>query len=233
MNMNNKQKAILYLIAIIWVFAICIYLISINILHPISLFAILFGCYPWGKFIWGVCNLEKHNTTRILKRILPKCGFSIEKTEWDEEHTFMRIYGVYQGDHFIIEASTVSLFIKIYDLVWHSVQASDPSMRLYLEAINETNAAYSNLSVIMCEPDEKDMRDIYTASITIIPDYQPHVYLDHLMCDMLNCKKTFAESVQKDRPWLKAKRGPIGFNTSCEQENSEKTKISGFAANAD
>jgi hypothetical protein len=53
------------------------------------------------------------------------------------------------------------------------------------------------------------------------------------MCDMLNCKKTFAESVQKVRPWLKAKRGPIGFNTSCEQENSEKTKISGFAANAD
>ncbi|MBO5698604.1 MAG: hypothetical protein J6R79_01175 [Bacteroidaceae bacterium] len=145
----------------------------------------------------------------------------------------MRIYGVYQGDHFIIDASPESLYINIYDLMWHSVKSTDPSMRIYLEAINDTNAENPNSSVVMCDPNENDMRDIYTISKTIIPDYQPQLYLETLMCDILNCKKTFAENVQKDRPWLKAKRGPIGFNTSSEEDTPKKTKVTGFAANAE
>ena len=231
--MNDQQRAYLYLLATLLACAACIYLIAIEILHPIAFLFVLFGCYHWCKFIWDYFNIERRRPTRVLKKLLPKCGFSIEKTEWNEEHTCMRIFGVYQGDHFIIDASPESLYINIYDLMWHSVKSTDPSMRIYLEAINDTNADNPNSSVVMCAPDENDMRDIYTISKTIIPDYQPQLYLETLMCDMLNCKRTFAESVQKDRPWLKAKRGPIGFNTSCEEETPKKTKVTGFAANAE
>ena len=233
MTINNTQKALLYLLAIILACSTCIYLITIEILHPVSIFVVLFGCFHWCKSIWEIYNIERHNPTRILKKILPKVGFSIENTEWNEERTFMRIHGVYQDDHFIIDASPESLYVNIYDLAWHRIKSTAPSIRTYLEAINDTNAAHPHASVVMCDPDENDMRDIYTASKTIIPDYHPHLYLDSLMCDMLNCKRTFAESVQKDRPWLKAKRGPIGFNTSYEEETPTKTKVTGFAANAE
>ena len=233
MNMNEQQKGVLILLAILLACSTSIYLIIINILHPIAFLFVLFGCYPWCKVIWDTYNREKHRPTRILKKILPKFGFSIENTEWHKEDNLMRIFGVYQDDRFIIDASPECLYINIYDLAWHSIKSTDPSMRQYLEALNDTNAVHPNMSVIMGDPDENDMRDIFTASKTLIPEFQPHIYLESLMCDMLNCKRTFIENVQKDRPWLKAKRGPIGFNTSNEQETPAKTKVTGFAAHAE
>lgn len=145
----------------------------------------------------------------------------------------MNIYGDYQNEKFIIKASPDSLYINICTLTWHRIKSTDPSIHQYLEAINDTNAEHPNISVIMCDPDENDMRYIYTASTTLIPEYQPHIYLEQLICDIANSKSTFAENLQKDRPWLKAKRGPIGFNTSYEEETPAKTKVTGFAANAE
>ena len=211
--MNNNHKAILYSIAILLAMGSCIYLIHIGILHEISLLFLLFGVYPWCKNVWDVYNTERHIPTRILKELLPKCGFNIEKTEWNEEKNFVQYWGKYQGDNFLIEASTQSLYINIYDLPWNNIKSSDSSITSYIEAINDTNALNPNMSVVMCHPDENNMRDIYTYSRTILPDYQAEIYLEHLMCDMLNCKNTFAECLKKDRPWLNAKKSPIGFHS--------------------
>lgn len=82
-----------------------------------------------------------------------------------------------------------------------------------METINDTNALNPNMSVVMRHPDENNMRDIYTYSRTILPDYHAEIYLEHLMCEMLNCKNTFAECLKKDRPWLNAKKSPIGFHS--------------------
>ncbi len=111
--MNNNHKAILYSIAILLAMGSCIYLIHIGILHEISLLFLLFGVYPWCKNVWDVYNTERHIPTRILKELLPKCGFNIEKTEWNEEKNFVQYWGKYQGDNFLIEASTQSLYINI------------------------------------------------------------------------------------------------------------------------
>ena len=174
--MNNNHKAILYSIAILLAIGSCIYLIHIGILHEISLLFVLFGIYPWCKNIWDVYNAERHIPTRILKELLPKCGFNIEKTEWNEEKNFVQYWGKYQGDNFLIEASTQSLYINIYDLPWNNIKSSDASITSYMEAINDTNALNPNMSVVMCHPDENNMRDIYTYSRTILPDYQAEIY---------------------------------------------------------
>lgn len=212
--MRDKQKVVLYLVAATLAFSICIYLIVIGILHVVAVLPLLFGCYPWYKYIWNVYNIERRNTIRILKKILPKSNFSIEQTDWNEEHTLLRFWGKYQGDNFMIEASPHSLYINVYDLPWHNIKSSDASMHRYMEAVNDTNAKYPHLCVVVCDPDENEMRDIYTLSRTILPDYHPNEYLDNLMCTMLNCKNTLAESLKRERPWLNSKRNSIGFNAA-------------------
>lgn len=156
-----------------------------------------FGIYPWCKIIWDVYNAERHTPTRILKELLPKCGFNIEKTEWNEEKNFVQYWGKYQGDIFLIEASTPSLYINIYDLPWNNIKSSDASITSYIEAINDTNALNPNMSVVMCHPDEIICAIFIRTAGTILPDYHAEIYLEHLMCDMLNCKKTFAECLKK------------------------------------
>ena len=76
----------------------------------------------------------------------------------------MQYWGKYQGDNFLIEASTPSLYINIYDLPWNNIKSSGASITSYIEAINDTNALNPNMSVVMCHPDENNMRDIYTYS---------------------------------------------------------------------
>ncbi len=50
-------------------------------------------------------------------------------------------------------------------------------------------------------------------TMTILPTFKPAEYLESLMSDMLNCKRTFADSINKQRPWMKQQRNPIGSNT--------------------
>ncbi len=210
--MNTEiRKAWLSAIGIVVIFAVCSYLIYIEIFHVCVLIFAAFGCYPWGKYIIAVVRHVLKNPVKILGKALPKCGFSIDKKEWNEERTFVRFSGKYQGDNFILEAAPNCAYINVYDLPWHSIKITDPQMAQLMEAVNDTNAQSANMSVVVCDPDDEGNRDIYTLSKTILPNYKPEDYLDSLMCDMLNRKRALAESMGRQRPWMKPQRGPIGF----------------------
>lgn len=232
MTMIHKHKALICLLAVILVSAVSIYLTIIGVLPFFALIALLFGCHPWYKYIWNSYNIERRNTTKILKRILPQSGFLIEHEEWDEKHSQLQFVGKFNEEHFMIEASPNSPYINVYDLTWNRINASDPSMHRFVEAVNDTNAINPNMSVIVCDPDEENLRYIHTISKTILPDYRPHEYLECLMSSMLECKGTLIECFNRDRPWLNAKRGPIGFNTSQNHDNDDNAINTGFAATA-
>lgn len=219
MTLNYRQKAWAALAGIIAVIGASIYFIIIDVLNAGALIVVAFGCYPWAKYIWQVLRFEHRNTVRVLKSALPKCGFSIEDTEWNDDKTAVRFHGKYQGDNFMVEAYPSSAYVMVFDMPWSGIKASDPSVPRLLEAINETNAEASNMSVYLMDPDEDGVRNVYTLSKTILPSYQLEQYLDSLMCDMLNRKKALHDNFGKERPWMTQRRGPVGFNVQSQESN--------------
>lgn len=223
MNLNYRQKALAYLAIIIAAIATGTALVIAGVLNWAgTLFVVAFGCLPLAKYVWQVAIHEKHDTIRILKAALPKCGFSIRETEWNDDKTAVRFHGQYQGDNFTIQAAHGYSYVEILDLPWSGIKSSDPAIGQMMEAINETNASSANMSVILCEPNEEGVRQLYTLAKTILPTYRPEAYLDSLMCDMLNRKKALHDNFAKPRPWMETpKRGPVGFNVAVEQEPQE------------
>lgn len=146
MILNYRQKAWASFAGIIAVFAVCMYLIVIDVLNVGASIVAAFGCYPWAKYIWQVVGYERRNPIRVLKAALPKCGFSIEDTEWSVDKTTVRFHGKYQGDRFMIEADSSAAYVMIFDMPWSEIKASDPSVPRLLEAINETNVGAANLN---------------------------------------------------------------------------------------
>lgn len=214
MEINKKKKALSAVFGIMVILGVCGYLIFIDVL-PYAVFLIaLLGCYPWGKYLWSVISSERRNTVRILKATLPKFGFIVEESSWDDDHSVVSILGKYQEEKFLVTASPGAAYIKVYDLPWLDVKSTDPSMPHMMEAVNDTNANIGNCRVIVSNPDSNGTRNVYTCSVTILPSYKPDEYLESLMCDMLNCKRTLAESIKQERPWMRQKRNPIGFSSA-------------------
>ena len=95
-------------------------------------------------------------------------------------------------------------------LPWNNIKSSDASITSYIEAINDTNALNPNMSVVMCHPDEIICAIFIRTAGTILPDYHAEIYLEHLMCDMLNCKKHLQNASKKRSPLVKCKEKPHG-----------------------
>lgn len=226
MTLNYRQKAWLNLAGIVTAWCFTIYLMLLDSRNGGAIIIALLCSWVWGRYALRVLGYERRNTIRILKASLPKCGFSIRETEWNDEKTAVRFHGKYQGDNFMVEASPSSAYILVFDMPWTAIRASDPSVPRLLEAINETNIESANMSVCMMEPDEEGVRQIYTLSKTILPSYKPEQYLDSLMCDMLNRKKALHDNFDKPRPWMNTtKRGPVGFNVGNTKKDATDESI--------
>lgn len=222
MTLSNRQKAWACVAGIAAVLAVVSYL---RVIHAVTWAAWPFAvlcCYPWAKYAWQVFQYERRNTVRALNKALPKCGFAIENAGWNESETEFQFHGKYQGDNFVIVASPTVAYFWIYDLAWLCVKASDPSKHMVLEAINEINANAGNISVFITEPQEQGNRNILTVSKTILPFYKNAEFLACLMCDMLNQKAKFRESLEKERPWMARRAGPIGFNAGVTNDDENK-----------
>ncbi len=225
MENNYRYKAIAAFFGILIILGGCAYLVYTDVLIRWAIILAAWGCYPWAKYIWNVVNIERRNTIRILKNSLPKCGFTIEDESWNEDHTVINFSGKYQEENFLVSAAPNTAYIRVYDLPWLDIKTSDPNMSHVMEAINDTNSKSGNHSVIVSDPDEKGVRNVYTCSVTILPEYKPVEYLDSLMCDMLNSKRTFADCTTRQRPWLKQARHPIGFN-AIQHKDADSAKQS-------
>ena len=217
-----KKTAILNGVGIIGILGGTTSLVLLNILNEGAFILAAIACYPMVKYLWQFAGYIHRDTILILRKALPKAGFSIENTEWNDQHTTIRFHGKYQGDNFMVEAANESVYIMIYDMPWQGVKSSDPIVPKIMEAINEVNSAASNMSVVMCEPNEDGMRHIYTLSRTILPTFRPEQYIDSLMCDMLNRKPALVEAVNKERPYMVQRRGPVGFNVQQTSANTEE-----------
>lgn len=223
MTLNYRQKAWAYAAGILAVFGTCAYFIFMDVGNAGLLIPAAFGCFPWAKYIWLVVRHEQSNTVRQLKKAFPKLGFSVTDTTWDDDKTAVRFTGEYRGDNFIIEAAHDSAYVRVVDLPWLEMKAVDPAVPRMQESINETNAEVSNMCVYMTHPDDDGIRHIYTLARTILPSHRPEEYLDVLMCDMLNRKRSLQENFAKERPWLNQRRGPVGFTVNSDQKSENNS----------
>lgn len=226
-----KKTAILNSLGIAGVLAGTSVLVAMSILNAGAFILAAIACFTMAKQLWQIAGIMRRNTIRILSKALPKAGFSIENTEWNEQHTAIRFFGKYKEDNFMIEAANDCAFVMIYDMPWQGVKTSDPIMPKLMEAVNDVNAGSSNMSVIVCEPNDEGVRSIYTLSKTIIPTYRPEEYLDSLMCDMLNRKPALVDAINKERPYMAQRRGPVGF--SVQQPSDQVDEPAAPAAKND
>lgn len=179
------------------------------------------ACLPAFKWLWHYAQRMHYDTVRRLIKRLPKAGFKIMDTKWSDDGTTVHFNGTYQGDHFKVNAIVGCAYVEFNDLPWYEVDAADPLITRVLEAINDVNERMPNISVVMKEPNKDGKRIIYTRGLTILPTHRTEVYIESLMCDMLNRKRAFFEAFHKERPYMSYRRTPVGFNVP---EASDQTQ---------
>lgn len=218
-----NRNALLNAIGIFGVLAGTTVCVALGILHPIAYLLAIAACAPMAKYLWAYAKYLHHNPIRILQKLLPKIGFKIENTEWNDNHSAVRFHGIFREENFFVEASDSTYFIDILDCAWQTVPATDKMIPRLMEAVNEVNARSSNMSVVVGEPAEDGLRRIYTTCRTIIDMRYPEEYMETLMCDMLNCKGRLSESLKKERPYMEPRRSPMGFQTTTADDDSAES----------
>ena len=223
--MTKKQKtAAVNVLAIVAILGATTALVLTGVLHA-GVFALAaLAVFPFAKSLWQAAKEYRRNTARLLRKAFPKIGFSVEDTEWSDDRKHVRFTGKYREDNFVIEASPNDCaFVRIIDLPWASIAASDPNVTRFLEAANCVNSQMPNISVVLGRPDDEGNRPLYTMADTTLPVGNTAEYLDALLIDILNRKPTFAEAYHLVEPTPAQRRGPIGFTAPQPAAATEDT----------
>lgn len=215
-----EKKALqngLYILILLGVTAV---LVVTKVISAWAFLIVPLAGFPLVKPIWYYIQDLRWSSIRVLRKALPKAGFVIEKEEWNDKHDAVRFNGKYQGYDFIIVAYTTNLYVWLDDMIWERLPASDSRMPKILEALNEVNTKSPGMSVVISEPDTNGIRSIHTITQIVLPGYSPADYLDYLMCEMLNRRLAFVEAFNKERPYMRQRRGPVGFNAQEDSANA-------------
>lgn len=221
--MDYRLKVGLHAAGIVAVLIAGVVLVQQGILYEAALFFIGIGCWLWGVYAWRLLQSELHDTIHIVNRNLAKSGFEFLESKWlnpEASNPTLRYYGRFAGEYLLIDMCHQAPSIYVVDWAWHSVKSNDPIIPILLEAINDTNAEHSNMSVALSDPNDEGDRELYTICSTVLPAYRVDDYLRFVFTQMIDQKKVLLKNMQRERPWTTQKRGPIGFSIQREAESS-------------
>lgn len=105
----------------------------------------------------------------------------------------------YQGEHFIINASSESFFIDIWDPWWLIVPLDDlEQISNVRKAINTINN-YSGTTIVYCIEEEGQKFVLHSKRQCILTKEIPHVkeYLSALLNDFFTVKRWLREEIDK------------------------------------
>lgn len=220
MELSNKQKAWAIVGGIAVITAGAGYLVAVGLLEPFIfvLWPIMF--WSWGKYVWLVYLNEMNEPMRLVDKALSKFNFTVKEIEWSEDKTKRRIIGKYQDQGFYIETCPGYCSVQITYLPWSEVDSADPNVPKLMEAVNNTNAEFSNLSVVITDPTDEGKRLVYTRANIILPSYQTAEILEQMLIDMLNSRISINRNLDRERPWMNKKKKVVGFNAYQQEEEN-------------
>ncbi|MBQ7941913.1 MAG: hypothetical protein IJ328_05845 [Muribaculaceae bacterium] len=210
-DVKETMRGILWLVGLISAVGVCVYYIVNGTFHPILILVLLICLYPWCEGFWNLFYYEcsDNRNKRILKRILPKIGFSITyENEYEVVPPLLYIFvGNYKGEKFMIKV--FKSFITVIDLPWYEIEETEYMLPI-LEATNEVNNSTGFLSMLI-RSDVENKRCVYTAYQIVLPEYKPENHLENMLNEMLACKREFMETLKEKRAEESLPNRKIGF----------------------
>lgn len=125
----------------------------------------------------------------------------------------------------MIEVSPGCYTIRIIYLPWSEADSADPNVPKLMEAVNDTNAEFSNLCVVVTNPGDDGKRGIYTNMNLVLPSYRTAEVLEQMLIDMLNSRICLNRNLDRERPWMNQKKKVVGFNAYSQEKDEKKDAV--------